>query len=69
MKKNKEQKSDAGYFVPCICHECVKEKRTPRDADAICHHCGMFYCGGHIMEHLKKDHCVGDQLYAKKKEQ
>jgi hypothetical protein len=52
------------YGIPSICLECLVEKRPQcRDVDAQCIHCGKSFCGGHIMEHLKNYHHVGDHLY------
>ncbi|MCX6670774.1 MAG: hypothetical protein NTX92_02490 [Euryarchaeota archaeon] len=48
-----------------VCEQCYLDGRHTRDADAECIHCGVNLCGGHIMEHLQKTHCVGTHLYEK----
>ena len=58
-----------GAYVPYVvmCSECQHDENIEhsRDSDARCLICGAFLCGGHIMKHLKEEHCVGTHLYKK----
>lgn len=43
-----------------LCSECKADPKIvrPRDVDVTCEHCGLGLCGGHILSHLRKVHCV-----------
>lgn len=47
-------------FAALFCSDCLKDKsiQCKRDMDALCLHCNRGLCAHHILEHLKREHCV-----------
>lgn len=46
------------------CEMCEEDENVfcPRDVDAECLECGGQFCGAHIGQHLKEEHCISLDL-------